>query len=412
MQGMSTAQASESITTSWRQDVNLIGLIGVAHMMSHYSQLMLAPLFPWLKDAFAVSYAELGFLMTLFFTVSCVVQTASGFWVDRMGPRPVLLAGLSLLAISAFGFALSPSYAWLMVFAVVAGTGNGVFHPVDYTLINKQVSAPRLGHAYSAHGISGTLGWAVAPVMLVPLAVAYSWRVALGAAGVLIITVLVLVWFYRHLMIAPSPRAALSTDVQAKGEASSLAFLRIPAVWMCFTFFFIFAMSLSVIQAFAPGAARELHNVPVTLVAVCLTTYMLASASGMVLGGFWATNPERASRVVGAGFAVAASVSLILGLAHLSAWWVPVFFGVMGFVAGTAGPSRDLLVKRATPENASGRVFGVVYSGLDIGQAVSPLIFGLMMDQHNYQGIFLGLAAIQGVLVFTAFKVRHARRTI
>jgi FSR family fosmidomycin resistance protein-like MFS transporter len=412
MQGMSTAQASESITTSWRQDVNLIGLIGVAHMMSHYSQLMLAPLFPWLKDAFAVSYAELGFLMTLFFTVSCVVQTASGFWVDRMGPRPVLLAGLSLLAISAFGFALSPSYAWLMVFAVVAGTGNGVFHPVDYTLINKQVSAPRLGHAYSAHGISGTLGWAVAPVMLVPLAVAYSWRVALGAAGVLIITVLVLVWFYRHLMIAPSPRAALSTDVQAKGEASSLAFLRIPAVWMCFTFFFIFAMSLSVIQAFAPGAARELHNVPVTLVAVCLTTYMLASASGMVLGGFLATNPERASRVVGAGFAVAASVSLILGLAHLSAWWVPVFFGVMGFVAGTAGPSRDLLVKRATPENASGRVFGVVYSGLDIGQAVSPLIFGLMMDQHNYQGIFLGLAAIQGVLVFTAFKVRHARRTI
>lgn len=412
MQGMSTAQASESITTSWRQDVNLIGLIGVAHMMSHYSQLMLAPLFPWLKDAFAVSYAELGFLMTLFFTVSCVVQTASGFWVDRMGPRPVLLAGLSLLAISAFGFALSPSYAWLMVFAVVAGTGNGVFHPVDYTLINQQVSAPRLGHAYSAHGISGTLGWAVAPVMLVPLAVAYSWRVALGAAGVLIITVLVLVWFYRHLMIAPSPRAALSTDVQAKGEASSLAFLRIPAVWMCFTFFFIFAMSLSVIQAFAPGAARELHNVPVTLVAVCLTTYMLASASGMVLGGFLATNPERASRVVGAGFAVAASVSLILGLAHLSAWWVPVFFGVMGFVAGTAGPSRDLLVKRATPENASGRVFGVVYSGLDIGQAVSPLIFGLMMDQHNYQGIFLGLAAIQGVLVFTAFKVRHARRTI
>jgi MFS family permease len=228
----------------------------------------------------------------------------------------------------------------------------------------------------------------------------------------LIITVLVLVWFYRHLMIAPSPRAALSTDVKTKGEASSLAFLRIPAVWMCFTFFFIFAMSLSVIQAFAPGAARELHNVPVTLVAVCLTTYMLASASGMVLGGFLATNPERASRVVGAGFAVAASVSLILGLANLSAWWVPVFFGVMGFVAGTAGPSRDLLVKRATPENASGRVFGVVYSGLDIGQAVSPLIFGLMMDQHNYQGIFLGLAAIQGVLVFTAFKVRHARRTI
>lgn len=416
MRGMTTAQASANINASWRQDVNLIGLIGVAHMMSHYSQLMLAPLFPWLKDAFAVSYAELGFLMTIFFTVSCVVQTVSGFWVDRMGPRPVLLVGLVLLATAAFGFALSPSYGWLMVFVVVAGTGNGVFHPVDYTLINKQVSAPRLGHAYSAHGISGTLGWAVAPVMLVPLAVAYSWRVALGAAGVLIIAVLVLVWFYRHLMNAAPPRAASApsspTHVQAKAEESSFSFLRIPAVWMCFTFFFVFAMSLSVIQAFAPGAARELHDVPVTLVAVCLTTYMVASASGMVVGGFLATNPERATRTVGAGFALAAGVSLMLGLMALPSWLVPVMFGVMGFVAGTAGPSRDLLVKRATPENASGRVFGVVYSGLDIGQAVSPLFFGVLMDQHNYTGIFLGLAAIQGLLVFTAFQVRHARRTL
>ena len=391
----------------------MISLIGIAHLMSHFSQLMLAPLFPWLKDAFAVGYAELGFLMTIFFTVSCVVQTVSGFWVDRMGPRPVLLLGLILLAVSAFGFALSPSYGWLMVFMVVAGTGNGVFHPVDYTLINKQVSAPRLGHAYSAHGISGTLGWAVAPVMLVPLAVAYSWRVALMAAGALIIAVLLLVWLCRHWMQAPStpaitPKAASDNAI----EESSFSFLRIPAVWMCFTFFFVFALSLSVIQAFAPGAARELHNVPVTLVAVCLTTYMVASASGMVLGGFLATNPERATRVVGAGFALAAGVSLVLGLVTLSAWLVPVFFGVMGFVAGTAGPSRDLLVKRATPDNASGRVFGVVYSGLDIGQAVSPLFFGVLMDQHNYQGVFLGLAAIQGALVFTAFKVRHARRTI
>ena len=392
----------------------LIGLIGVAHMMSHYSQLMLAPLFPFIKEAFSVSYAELGFLMTIFFTVSCLVQAVSGFWVDQRGARPVLIFGVTLLALAAFGFAWSPSYAWMMVFAVVAGTGNGVFHPVDYTLINQQVSTSRLGHAYSAHGITGTLGWAIAPVMLVPLAMAYSWRVALMAAGVLISAVLLLVWFNRHLILEKTkPSAAQRRAATPEAtQASSFEFLRIPAVWMCFAFFFIFAMSLSVIQAFAPGAARELHQVPLTLVAVCLTTYMLASASGMVLGGFLATNPERASRVVGAGFAVATVVSLCLGLAELSAWMVPVFFGVMGFVAGTAGPSRDLLVKRSTPDNASGRVFGVVYSGLDIGQAVSPLLFGWLMDQHHYQGVFVGLALIQGVLVLTAFRVRHARRTV
>jgi MFS transporter, FSR family, fosmidomycin resistance protein len=78
---------------SLREDATLIGLVGMAHGVSHFSQLLLAPLFPWLKDAFAVSYAELGLLMTIFFVVSGIVQAVSGFWVDRYGPRPVLFAG-------------------------------------------------------------------------------------------------------------------------------------------------------------------------------------------------------------------------------------------------------------------------------------------------------------------------------
>ncbi|MEP7102088.1 MAG: MFS transporter, partial [Burkholderiales bacterium] len=144
-----------------REDAQLIGLVGIAHLISHFSQLLLAPLFPWLKDAFAVSYAELGLLMTIFFVVSCIVQASSGFVVDRFGPRPVLFVGLVLLGGAAFGFAGSHSYAMLAVFAVVAGIGNGVFHPVDYTLLNRKVHPSRLGHAFSVHGITGSLGWAL-----------------------------------------------------------------------------------------------------------------------------------------------------------------------------------------------------------------------------------------------------------
>ena len=52
--------------TPLRKDATVIGLVGLAHCISHFSQLLLAPLFPWLKDAFDVSYAQLGFLMTLY----------------------------------------------------------------------------------------------------------------------------------------------------------------------------------------------------------------------------------------------------------------------------------------------------------------------------------------------------------
>jgi FSR family fosmidomycin resistance protein-like MFS transporter len=198
-----TATHTATADAPLRQDAGVIGLVGLAHMISHFSQLLLAPLFPWLKDAFNASYTELGFLMTLFFVVSCGVQAASGFLVDRLGPRPILFGGLALLGLAAFGFALSPSYRAMACFSVLAGIGNGVFHPVDYTLLNRRVSAARLGHAYSFHGITGSLGWALAPALLVPLAIAFGWRTALASAGGLAYAVLLVLWLNRARLTRP-----------------------------------------------------------------------------------------------------------------------------------------------------------------------------------------------------------------
>ena len=412
--------------TELRKDATVIGLVGMAHLISHFSQLLLAPLFPWLKDEFGVGYAELGLLMSIFFVVSCVVQALSGFIVDRFGPRPVLFIGLSLLGAAAFGFAASQSYAMLAAFSVVAGVGNGVFHPVDFTLLNRKVHPSRLGHAFSVHGITGSLGWALAPALLVPITLASSWRVALVCAGTLALTVLVVLWLNREQLAldlaaptqadggtatttsAATPTITITTTARAE---PGLAFLKIPAVWMCFAFFFFYAMALSGVQAFAPEAARLLHDVPVGVAALCLTIYMLSSAAGMVVGGFLASDPARCERIIGAGFGVAALVALALGFADIPALAVPFLFGVMGLGAGIAGPSRDLIVKRAAPPHATGRVYGVVYSGLDIGQAVAPLLFGTLMDRQQPTLVWLGIALVQGVLIVNAFNVRKVRRT-
>jgi MFS family permease len=412
-----TADAHHSGTgTSLRQDAGVIGLVGLAHMISHFSQLLLAPLFPWLKDEFSASYAELGFLMSIFFVVSCGVQMLSGFVVDRFGPRPILFGGLATLGLAAFGFSLSTSYGMLAAVSVLAGIGNGVFHPVNYTLLNRKISGPRLGHAYSVHGITGSLGWALAPAMLVPLAIAFSWRVALASAGTLAFAVLAVLWLNRDKLAMPAApvnarAGAANAPAAPMLEGGSFGFLKIPAVWMCFAFFFFFAMALSVVQAFAPEAARQLHQVPVALVATCLTVYMVCSAGGMVLGGFLAADPTRCERIVGMGLGLAAAVALVIGFADVSGLAVPALFGLMGFAAGTGGPSRDLIVKRSTPPNSTGRVYGVVYSGLDIGQAISPLVFGSLMDHGQYRGVFIGLALVQAVLITTAFNVQKVRRT-
>ena len=378
-------------------------------MISHFSQLLLAPLFPWLKDAFNASYTELGFLMTIFFVVSCVTQTLSGFAVDKYGPRPILFGGLGLLAVAAFGYSISSSYWMMACFSALAGVGNGVFHPVDYTLLNRKVSAKRIGHAYSTHGMTGSLGWALAPALLVPLALAYSWRVALMAAGALAFVVLVLLVLNRDKLKLENAPPSKREVGAAAGVEGNFDFLKIPAVWMCFGFYLLYAMVISVIQAFAPEAARQLHGVPLGLAAMCLSIYMVCNAGGMVIGGFLVSDPRRCERIVGAAFAVAAVFALTLGLASLPAMAVPVLFGIMGLTSGIAGPSRDLLVKKSTPENSTGRVYGVVYSGLDIGQAIAPLMFGALMDRQNYTAVFIGLAAVQLILVASAFSMQRSR---
>ncbi|MBN8749322.1 Fosmidomycin resistance protein [Xylophilus ampelinus] len=408
---MSAASDTSAATSTLRSDASLIGLVGLAHGISHFSQLILAPLFPWLKDAFNVSYTELGAVLTVFFVVSCAVQAASGFIVDKMGPRPVLFVGLGCLGLAAFGYAMAPNYWAMLPCAVLAGVGNGVFHPVDYTLFNRKVAPTRLGHAYSVHGITGSLGWALAPAFVVPIAIAYGWRTALASAGVLALAVLVVLWFNRGALALDVKAVQKATGQGAAAPAGGeFDFLRIPAVWMCFGFFFFYAMVISIVQTFAPVAAGKLHAVPVALVAICLTVYMVASSAGMVVGGFLASDPSRCERIVGIGFGIAAAFALVMALADFPPVVVPVLFGAMGFASGIAGPSRDLLVKRSTPANASGRVYGVVYAGLDIGQAVAPLIFGRLMDAGQYTSVILGLALVQGVLIASAFNVRRARR--
>ncbi len=391
-----------------REEATVVGLVALAHGISHFSQLLLAPLFPWLKDAFAVSYAQLGFLLTLFFALSCVVQAASGFWVDRYGPRPILLAGLCLLFIAALGFAASTSYWMLAVFSLLAGAGNGVFHPVDFTLINRRVARARLGHAYGVHGITGSLGWAAAPAVLVPLTLAYSWRVALACASALVLAVLMLMLWRRHDLKVPGPVAAPGGFAAGDSEPA-LAFLRLPAVWLCFAFFLFYAGSVSVVQTFAPQAAAHLHGVSAALAAMCLSVFMVCSAGGMVLGGFLASDPQRCERIVGLAVGAVACLALLVALAPVAAGAVPLLFGMMGFASGTAGPSRDLLVKQSAPDHATGRVYGVVYSGLDIGQATLPILIGALMDQGAYQGVWLMLAALQLAMILSAFGVGRGR---
>jgi FSR family fosmidomycin resistance protein-like MFS transporter len=386
------------MNTSLRRDARVIGLVGVSHGVSHFFHLILAGLFPWLKSAFALSYAELGLLMTVFFVVSGVGQALSGFIVDRVGARRVLFTGHALLGAAALLLASAPNYGMLLAGSLLAGCGNAVFHPAGYTLLNQNVSKERLPHAFSVHGISGNIGWAAAPLFLAAVATLSSWRVALVSAAAIPFCMLALLLLNRKVLAVRAPAQP------AGGAASggSFAFLRLPQVWLCFGFFFLTSVALGGIQAFSSASLTALYGISLATAATAYTSFMLSSALGMVAGGFLATRAHNHGRTIALAFVFAAAMALLVSAALVPGPMVVLVMSAMGLAMGVAGPSRDLLIRSAAPPNASGRVFGIVYSGLDSGMAVGPLLFGTLMDGGHPAALFIGVALFQTLAIATA----------
>lgn len=388
---------------SFRHDAKVIGLVGVAHSLSHFFQLALPPLFPLLRDEFGVSFAALGALVAVFYVASGVTQFAAGFAVDRVGARPVLLAGIALVAGGTLLAGLAPGFGWLYPVVAVMGAGSGVFHPADFAILNANVAPRRLGHAYSTHGVGGNLGWALAPLVSYGLGAAFGWRVALVAMGVIGAAVLALLATQRATLTCSHHGGGVTHTL-----AGSVALFRQAAILMCFAYFCINTIATIGLQTFAPTVLDVAFAVPLTVGASALTAYLLGSTAGIVAGGVLASRSERHDRIAGAGLLAGALSVLLL------ATWPPArsallpLFAAMGFALGCTGPSRDLIVRGATPPGAAGRVYGFVYSGLDLGGMLGPVWFGFLLDHGAARGVLFAVAACFLLAVGTVFQVRRA----
>jgi predicted MFS family arabinose efflux permease len=379
-----------------RADFTVIGLIGLAHGTSHFFHMLLPPLFPAFIRDFGLSYSELGLLVSAFFLVSGVGQAGAGFVVDRIGARPVLFAAMASFVAAGLAAAAAQGYAGLLLAAALAGLGNAPFHPADFTILNKRVSPPRLGHAFSVHGITGNLGWAAAPVFMVGLTHWLgNWRAACLGAALVALAVLALLAQQRAAI--DDRQGQWSRPKAAPGPAAppehALAFLRLPSVWLCFSFFFWTSAALSAIQSYAGPALARVYGVPLSAAAFVVTGYMLCGAAGMVAGGFLVGRVPRLEQTI--ALALAASAVLLLAVASgaLSPLAACVAAALAGAGTGLAGPSRDMLIRRAAPPGATGRVYGMVYSGLDAGFALASPVFGALLDQGHAQAVFATAAA-------------------
>ena len=388
---------------SFRRDVRIIGLIGTAHAFSHFFQLALPPLFPLLRADFDVSWTMLGLLVGVFYAASGLMQFAAGFAVDRFGARPVLLGGLALLAGGTVLAGLAPGVYWLFPIVALMGVGNGVFHPCDFAILNANVAQRRLSHAYSTHGVGGSLGYALSPIVSYALAAAFNWRVSLALMGLAGLVALAVLAHQRTYLT--SHRAV---DARSHSLSGSMGLFLQPAILLCFGYFVIQTMASVGLQTFLPSALNSGFAVPLVLAATAVTAYLLGSTGVIIAGGFLAARTERHDIVAAAGLLAGATLLAMVAFAGVSGAMVVPTFALIGFVMGSTGPSRDLIVRNATPKGAAGRVYGFVYSGLDLGAMIGPVWFGVMLDHGMGREMFYVVAVLLALAVATVVRVRRA----
>jgi len=392
------------VSTERAPFLRIVGAVSAAHFISHYYQLVLAPLMPFIRDEYHVSYTEIGFALAAFNIVTAVFQTPAGFLVDKFGARLLLMGGLVVGAGALVVAGLVNSFWVFVLMFAIGGVGNTVFHPADYALLSQHVSPKQIGQAFSVHTFAGILGSAVAPASMLIMASLWGWRGAFIGAGIFGFVVALVLLSLRDQQMPQPAQPRPKSEVAAAGWKLLLS----TPILLNLFFFVLLALISGGIYNYSVAALATLYATPLTIANAALSANLLMSAIGVLFGGLLVARTTHHGAVAVIGL-------LIMTLAYVLIAWVnlgtPVLVAAMaaaGFSLGTTMPSRDMIVRQITPPGSFGKVFGFVTTGFNIGGIASALIFGAIMDSGSPRWVFLAIAAF-GLLAIVTHAAKPLR---
>ena len=398
-------------TTAPASDLKVISLISTGHCLSHVYQLALPNLFFLITLKEGYSIAALAILTSVFFLVSAVGQIVAGFFVDKYGARPILFLGFFLMAISISAFAFVNSYAAMMLLSFMAGLGNSVFHPADYSILNGSISENNVGKAYGVHGFGGLVGYAITPYSMYLMGTAFGWRETMLIIGVIGLVVAGLMWTQRKDL----RDSGIDKGVSAGSVRDGVGILFQPATIFSFLFFCFMAMGSVGLMTLGPDAVTAFLDLSRDVASSTISLQLTGSLCGILIGGLVAVRIARHD-IATAG---------IVTVGVLLLWTVPIFkpdnlgllitiFIVYGFAYGMAQPSRDMVVRSVAPSGAAGKIFGFTYSGMDVGSAIAVGVFGFLLGGGQSKMVFIlvGVFMMVGVASVLLAKITAKRNPI
>ena len=408
------ASATEPSAELSFAEIQAVSLVTSAHFMSHLYQLVLPPVFGMMAARHGVGFTELGLVVSTFAIATSIAQTPVGFLIDRLSPARILALGLGLLGLSVALYGVAPSFWMLLPLAAIGGTANAVFHPADYAILSARVHDKRIGRAFSFHAISGNLGWAAAPAVMLgftALTDLTTTFLAVGAFGMALASYLFLIASriepQTTVSGAPSQTSTEATAPKGGTVDAGIALLLSRPVLMLFSFQLIYAIALGGVRNFRVVALPDIWDLTSEAVAGALSGYLLAASVGNLAGGYLADRTGRPGTIFTTNIIIISALVASLGHFPMSIGLLTGVLLVAGGLQGSLMPARDMLVRQIAPKGQMGKLFGFTSSGLALGNAVTPVAFGWVMDNADPRIIFYASAGCMLLALLTYVETRR-----
>jgi MFS family permease len=372
----------------------VVALLTLAAFINYIDRGNLATAGPLIRDQFALSNAQLGVLLSAFFWSYAPSQLPAGWFAERLDPRRLLAAGLTVWGVATALSGLASGFTMLLVLRVMLGLGESVMYPASFKILAREATEGQRGRAngFLASGLH--LGSAFGTLVGALLMARFGWRIVFVAAGCVS-----LLWLWPWLT-TPRPAVTELTRGDVKGP-STLTLLRNRELWGSCLGAFCGAYALYLVLSWLPVYLVRARGFSMAQMApIGASVYALAALAGVLTGWIsdrWLAAGASSNRVrktvmlvAFGGLAVCLSVCAVAG--HVGSL---LGMAGCGICLGIEVAGLYVCAQTLAGPGAAARWMGVQNFCANIAGISAPIITGVVVDRTaSFSAAFVIAAAL------------------
>jgi len=376
--------------------------ISVSHFLNDTMQSLIASVYPILKDAYALNFAQIGMITLAFQFTASLLQPVVGHITDKK-PQPFSLAvGMGSTFVGLLLLSVANNYPSILIAAAMVGLGSAVFHP-ESARIARLASGGRYGFAQSVFQLGGSFGTSMGPVLAALIVVPFGQSSIAWFSSIAFLAILIL-WrigqWYKP-QIASKKFAAPASHPDAPSP-------RRVAVALAVLVALLFSKQLYVssLSSYYIFYLIDRFGVSTQAAQMYLFIFLAANAIGAFLGG---PLGDRFGRRIVIWFSILGALPFTLALPYAGLHASAVLTVFIGLIISSTTSSIIVFAQELVPHRfgmISGVFFGVAFGIGGLGAAV----LGKLADHTSIAFVYQVCAFLPAIGLLAVFLPTLPRR--